>query len=384
MTTSRLRPLTYAAWTATLFFMGCAGASTASRVQEALDDAELGDPRKLTRVQMAPVVVEAETDPLEGLDDADPKQLLDAANQRYANQDFGSAIQIYALLEKKFPDSDRVPPAIFHKGLAYEHLEEFDSATDEFVRFVENFPNAPSHKKAHFRAAFNLARLKRWQDVADTFWAIRHREDLNPMDELEARVGQGVAMFMMDDHATAEKEFLSALRFHREESKLEFMPAEYWVGQARFYLGEINARAFEKVELTPPQSSQEDWVKMMGNDLEEKCELLLRAQNNFIRAIRVGHTGWATAAGFRIGSLYEKLYDALVGLPAPPDLDDDARTIYREEVRDRVSVLVVKAIKVYETSLQMARRVGERNEWVEKTQQQLERMKTLYLASLDG
>ena len=64
-------------------------------------------------------------------------------------------------------------------------------------------------------------------------------------------------------------------------------------------------------------------------------------------------------------------------------MNEEARTVYREALRERVSVLVMKAIKVYESSLQMARRVGEQNEWVVKTSQQLERMKALYLATLD-
>ena len=332
---------------------------------------------------MEPVVVRGQPDPLTGLDGYDAQQLLEVGNQHYANKDYDRAVKVYDLLLSSFPDSDLVPSAIYNKGLSFEQLADFEKAYEEFARIVEAHPRAPSHKQAQFRVAFNLGKLERWQGVADTFWAIRQREDITPMDELEARAGQGVAMFMMNDYATAEREFLSALRFHAKESKMEFLPAEYWVGQSRFYLGEINARAFEKVELTPPNVDGEDWVKAMGAELEEKCQLLLRAQNNFIRTIRVGHAGWATAAGYRIGSLYEKLYDDLVDLPVPNTLDESQRTVYREELRDRVSVLVMKAIKVYESSLQMARRVGEQNEWVKKTTQQLERMKTLYLATIE-
>ena len=365
----------------------------AALITSACASAPVAPPERATahvddnRVKMDPVVVRANTDPLTGLDGYDAQQLLEAGNQKYANKAYDQAIKVYDLLLTSFPKSDLAPSAIYNKGLAYEQLAEFEAAYAEFARIVADHPQAPSHKQAQFRVAFNLGELKRWQGVADAFWAIRQREDISEMDELEARVGQGVAMFMMDDYATAEREFMSALRYYEKESKLQYLPAEYWVGQSRFYLGEINAREFEKVALTPPTTARgddENWVKMMGNELEEKCQLLLRAQNNFIRTIRVGHTGWATAAGYRIGSLYEKLYDDLVDLPVPDDLSDDAQTVYRDELRDRVSVLVVKAIKVYESSLQMARRVGENNEWVDKTTKQLERMKTLYLASLES
>ena len=347
--------------------------SAASQPQPARDD-----------VHMDPMLIKSKADPLTGLDGYDAQQLLEVGNQQYANKAYDKAIKVYAMLLESFPESDLVASAIYNSGLAYEQLAEFESAYKAFKGVVEKHPKAPSHKQAQFRVAFNLGKLERWNDVADAFWAIRQREDVTPMDELEARVGQGVALFMVGDYATAEREFMSAIRFHERESKLQYLPAEYWVGQSRFYLGEINARAFERVGLTAPTADEASWVKTMGHELEQKCELLLRAQNNFIRTIRVGHTGWATAAGYRIGSMYETLYDALTQLPAPADLSEEAKAVYQATLKDRVSVLVMKAIKVYESSLQMARRVGERNEWVDKTTRQLERMKTLYLATLDS
>ena len=337
-----------------------------------------------SKVKMDPMLIQSGSDDLTGLDGYDAQQLLEVGNQRYADAKYDEAVKVYDRLLSAFADSDLVPSAVYNKGLAFEQLAEHEAAYEAFDKVVKDHPHAPSHKQAQFRVAFNLGKLERWQGVADAFWAIRQRSDKTPMDELEARVGQGVAMFMLGDYSTAEREFMSALRFHDKQSKLQYLPAEYWVGQSRFYLGEINARAFEKVALVPPNDGNDAWESEMSKALEEKCQFLLRAQNNFIRTIRVGHSGWATAAGYRIGSMYEKLYDALVGLPVPPSLTEEAETVYREGVRERVSVLVMKAIKVYESSLQMARRVGEKNEWVDKTTRQLERMKNLYLTTVDS
>jgi hypothetical protein len=108
----------------------------------------------------------------------------------------------------------------------------------------------------------------------------------------------------------------------------------------------------------------------------------MRAQNNFIRAIRVGHTGWATAAGYRIGSLYERMYDDVLKVPVPQGLSEGGKEFYQNEVRKKVGVLVSKAIKIYEQSLEMAGRVNEKNEWVERTSKSLERMKSLYMDSI--
>lgn len=336
------------------------------------------------KVEMEPVMVRAAADPLTGLDGYDASQLFEVANNEYKQGAADRALSVYELLLKTFPDSELVPETHFNIGLCYEKLEEVEKALGKFQGILSAYPGHKIYKDAYFRSAFALAKLQRWPEATDHFWQIRQLPQLTSMDELEARVAQGVGMFMQDDFATAEKEFMSALRFYEERSKGEYLPAEYWVGQSRFYLGEIYAREFEKVVLSPPSGDHDNWVKLMGGELEEKCELLMRAQNNFIRTIRAGHTGWATAAGFRIGALYERLYDDLMGVPVPPDLDTDTAQFYREELKNRVGVLVVKAIKVYEMSLQMAERVGENNEWVERTQKSLERMKSLYLSAFSG
>lgn len=335
------------------------------------------------RVQMAPVVVKAKVDPLTGLDGYDAQQLLDLASDEFDKAAFDRALKVYDQLVVEFPESEHVLIALYNTGLCYERLEEPEHALVRYQRVIDEHPGTKSHKDALFRKAFLMGGLKEWVQVADTFWAIRQLGNLNTMDELEARVGQGVGMFMQRDYATAEFEFRSALNFHRDHKKGEFLPAEYWVGQSRFYLGEIYARQMEEVVLSAPQSADGEWVEAMGKELEKKCELLMRAQNNFIRAIRVGHHGWATAAGFRIGALYERLYDDLVEVPVPLELTEDQKLAYREELQKRVGILVTKAIKVYEMSLEMAARVGQKNEWVSKTSESLERMKKLYLAQLN-
>lgn len=335
------------------------------------------------KVHMEPVVVHAAQDPLTGLDGYDAKQLLEVGNQQFDQEAFDRALAVYDKLLAEFPQSEHVVLALYNTGLCYERLEEPEQALLRYQRLIDEHPGSGSHKDALFRKAFMSGKLKRWVDVADTFWAVRQLGNLNTMDELEARVGQGVGMFMQGDYPTAEFEFRSALNFHRDKSKQEFLPAEYWVGQSRFYLGEIYAREMEALALSAPSGDHDDWVEMMGKDLEKKCELLLRAQNNFIRAIRVGHHGWATAAGYRIGSLYERLHDDMVEVPVPPELTESQRDIYRHEVKERVRVLVMKAMKVYQMSLEMAERIGQKNEWVDKTSESLERMKALYLAQLD-
>jgi tetratricopeptide (TPR) repeat protein len=342
-----------------------------------------GDEPQARHIQLEPMHIQAQPDPLTGLDAFDAGDLVEKGNQLFDAKDFDRAVKVYELAVKKFPDSALVATALYNSGLSFEALAEYTEAAERYQRIIDHFQSSAHARDAYYRVSLCLSKLGRWKEVADNFWRIRQLGNLGVLDELEARAGMGVAMFMQDDYDTAEKELMGMLSFYEQKTKDEFLPAAYWVGQARFYLGEIYARRFERFKVMGGADAHPElWKEKVGTELEEKCQLLLRAQNNLIRAIRVGHAGWATAAGFRIGSLYEKLYDDMMAVPVPPGLSDEAKEEYVNMLHERIAVLVTKAIQIYERSLEMAERVGEKNEWVERTAQALERMKQLALHSI--
>lgn len=332
---------------------------------------------------MEPVVVRAEADPVLGLETYDAETLFDVGRHQFRAKKWARAAEVFERLITEFPNSTLVPAARFNLGLSHERLEQWQAAAHQFARVVEEFPEETLVTDALFNLARNYGKLEEWEGVADTYWAARQRDDLSSMDEIEARSGTGVGLFMQGDYPTAEREFRGMLKFYEGLKERDVLPAQYFVGQARFYIGLVSVKDFEAVILSPPTAAEEeeDWTVRMGDELERKCELLLRAQSAFIRTIRVGHRGWATAAGFQIGKLYERLFDEIMAVPVPEDLEPSVQEVYREELRDRVAVLVKKAIRVYEANREMAERVGEENEWVEKTSAALERMKELYLSN---
>ncbi len=334
---------------------------------------------------MEPLVVRSETDPLTGLDAYDAADLLQLGNEQFSAEAYARAVTLFERLVADFPGSEHVPAALYNGGLAFEKMGKWGEAARSFSAVVDAHPESSSHKDAFFRLAFSYSKQGRWQDVLRTFRGVREAYQLGPLEELETRNGIGVALFMNEEYAEAESEFRRSISFYESLSEDQYVPAEYFVGQSRYYLGEIYARLFEQRGFTQPLENEDQWVEKIGDELEEKCRLLLRAQTNLIRAIRVGHGGWATAAGYRIGSLYETLYDQLLEVPVPASLSDEARKAYTEELRKRVAVLIVKAIKVYEMSVEMAERVGEKNEWVQRANASLDRMKQLYETQLlDG
>src|SRR5262249_34694113 len=114
-------------------------------------------------------------------------------------------------------------------------------------------------------------------------------------------------------------------------------------------------------------------------DLEAKARALLSAQSRYIDAIKVRDSNWATAAGFQVGSLYREFYQPLVEAPVPPRLSDEARQVYRDQVRRRLRRRLEKAASIHEKNLLMAERGGIRNEWVRRSSEQMEQLQKLLL-----
>jgi tetratricopeptide (TPR) repeat protein len=335
-------------------------------------------------IEMQPLVVRDQVDSLTGMDGYDADSLLERGNQFFDQGAFDKALQVFRTLLVSFPESSLRDAAHYNAGLCLEHLAEDQEALRQYSDLVRIFPNSTYIKDAYFRIGFLSAKAKVWQETETTFSLVLTRNDLLPMETLEARVALGVARFMSGRFQDSEQDFREALRFYEKESEHAYLPADYWVGQSRFYLGEIYARQFESLSLVSLEDKSKASTGAVGERLEEKCAILLRAQTSFIKAIRIGHAGWATAAGYRIGSMYETLYRELLAVPVPDELDDEATSVYQAELRERIRVLVTKAIRVYEQSLQMAQRVGADNQWVAQTEAALSRMKSLYLETLPG
>ena len=153
---------------------------------------------------------------------------------------------------------------------------------------------------------------------------------------------------------------------------------DYTPAQGQFFLGEIYRLHCEAVTFDPEAKADQ-----LSQTLEYKAELLLSAQGHYLRAIKVGNGYWATAAGERIGSLYEVLHKQMMESPTPKELSTEEGEVYRQEVRRRIKILLTKAIGVYESTVATAQRIGSSGPFVERARASLERMKQLLLAEAD-
>lgn len=327
---------------------------------------------------LEPSVVRVDADPTVGLEVYDAELLFHLAGEAERNDENDRAVAIYRKLIAEFASSIYAHPARFNAGLVLEGLEHYRQAAALYEAVAhEARPTGAQAERtwidAHYRLAVCQGKLGEWWEAVAVFEKLIVLETLSDEDRLEALVGQGIAMHEAGEPESADIQFSHALRFFRTVSRRRRFDDRGLAAEAAFRMGDIARERFLAVDLAYP-------VETLTERLEDKCEYLLSAQNRYLQAIRYGDSHTVAAAGFRIGNLYESLYEHMAGLDAPAELDSDQKAVYIEEVHTRIAILLEKAIKIYERSLVAAKRVDSAEAWAQRTEAALARLRAMYLA----
>lgn len=314
-----------------------------------------------TVLEMEPLRIEAVSGPA-GLqiEAYDAQELFEAAGAALSRDQFDDAIRLYDKLLAKFPGSDYARPGLYNRGLAHRDKKDWGAAADSFRALVEKYPDHADAKDAMFQLGACYAELTNWPASAEVFARLLARKDLNADDRLEALARRGFAQLNLSDLDTAEGTFRQALIFYRQIREEERLATDFFLAFTHYHLGLITHERFRRAPIRLPEAQ-------MDRDLEEKARLLLASQRAYIETIKLGHPGWASAAGFQVGSLYEELYDAFVSAPIPATLEGEAREVYVEELQKKIRVLLEKSLRWQRENLLMVERLGVATDWAEKS-----------------
>lgn len=344
----------------------------------------------------------------DGLEVYDAETLFQRALDLLDGNAWADAASYFERLIREFPDDRRVILAHYNRAVAYIHLERGDEAVAAVDKYLAMLPDTASDKDkldGRFKRGQALAVAKRYEEVVELFDTMLG-EELTPEDRIEALVDAGVGHYMLgvDDaegphRYTAEYRFLEARRLYRQASERARLDVGYFVAQAAFYLAEIARLEFNELKLTFPSAEQiakaqaeankraisgatpaeVTLEKLLGEQLEEKCQRLLRAQYAYLRTIREEHPGWASASGYNVGQMYVQLHEEMVNLPTPADLSPDAAALYQKMVRKKVMILLTKAQKTWASTNEMVTRTGAESEWAVKTRASLDKLHKMML-----
>lgn len=300
------------------------------------------------------------------------KELFAAGQQAATAGDDTLAVMAFELLADEHPNSPYRNPALFEAGMALLRLNDHAGSLGRFLEAAQEYGSTGKGTEASFRAADahwhlgeNAAALAILERIASDSLA-------DPLKRVEAEVKRAVILLELDEPQQAERLLRAALHSLTGELKDEVVDRALQ-SRAQFQLAEVFRTYFQQAPLNPSTSSQE---KLLA-DLEYKAQMLLGAQGHYLRCIRLGHAEWATASGYRIGELYQDLHSQLDNAQIPEDLDEEQAALYQEELRDKIQVLIGKAIKAYERTLATALRVGAQNPFVAQSEAQLEKLKQM-------
>jgi tetratricopeptide (TPR) repeat protein len=318
-------------------------------------------PAPVVQYEMEPIEIEATRGPTGvQIESYDAEELFEQAGAALSAKRYDDAVRLFDKLLARFAESPYARPAMYNRGLALRDKKDWPAAVEAFKAMAEKYPTHPDSKDALFQLGACYAEIANWPASGEVFVRILARPDLTADDRVEAMARRGFAQFNLADLDAAEKTFRGTLAYKQRIENEERLETDFYLAFSQYHLGEITHQRFRAVALRLPDTQ-------MDRDLDLKASLLLQAQRAYIDTIKYGNPAWASAAGFQVGSLYEELYDAFMQAPTPPDLEADARQMYREELHKKIRVLLEKSVRWYRENLLMVERLGVNTDWAEKS-----------------
>ena len=310
-----------------------------------------------------------------------PDVLFDEANAHLRAHECEQAVAVYDRLVSEFASSRYVSPSLYNSGLCLQDLEQWELSVRHYERLLELRPDSSDAKHAMLQLSDGLEHLERWQAAVDNAEVALRRSDLSSAERLEALARRARAVLGLGQLDEAARQAREAVSYFRTRTGDEVIHDEYFAAMATYVFAETIRLRSE--QLTLP----DDGVLAQHTVLDERAQLLLRAQNAYFDAIRMTNAHWAAASGYRIGSMYRIFFDAITSAPVPPPpnpMSDAQLSLYQEsyrtQLRDRVRPLVRHAIRYWELTLSMVERTGVETEWTPRVRSDLEATRALMQA----
>ncbi len=326
-------------------------------------------------VEMQPVVIESQTgdDGNITTEAYDADMLFQQARGAFDGHRFDEAERLYGKLLERFPQSDLAITAIYNRGLCLEHLKQYGQAAAHFRRYSQIAATLKDKRDGEFRWGYNLVQTGDFPMALDLYTRLLIETDLSAADRAECYLRRGIALLRLSRYGEAEKDLRRSLDQAAQAYQGELMNNEL-AAEAHFRRGEIYQRMCREVTLKLP-------VESMKDDLAEKARFFRQSQASFIDALNVRHSYWATAAGLKLGELYEDFYTDILSAEVPADFDKDTKRFYFVELRKKLVPLLEQSLSIYEKNITMSERIGAQNEWVNETETRLSRLRSLIEAT---
>lgn len=305
----------------------------------------------------------------------DPETLYEEGNRAYQSLDFVLAAEKYGLVADRFPTSRFGPASAYNAGMSLEKVQRHADAIRRYEQLVSLVPGTRDAQDGLFRIAACQEALEDWAGMKRTGAILLspHVQAPTALDRIASHAIRGRGAEGLAELALAERDYRAALDLYRDHLALPAIAQSPFVSLAQFRIGEIYRQLFSSIQFRLP-------LDRMARDLEDKSNFFLMAQTAYLRAVRLKNPAWAVVAGYRLGLLYEVMYDDMMSAEIPPELTREEVELYYAELRGQVRPLLDRAIDIYERNLRLGQRFGRQDEWVQKTEASLARLRDVMRA----
>ena len=324
-----------------------------------------------TTVEMEPMVVELSVgeDGKTSMKAFDAQQLFEAGEAAFQAKRYDECDRQYTQLLERFPKSRYVHATLYNRGLCLEEMGQHALAGRHLQRHADLATTLADRRDGEFRWGYNLVKTGDFPRALGLYERLLGETDLNPLDRAECLLRQGIAQAGITRLGLAEKSLEAAI----EQVKLGtdgLTRGNDTLAEVHFVRGEIYQRLSHEVPLKLP-------IEQMEGDFADKTRFFRKSQRSYLDALNVQHPYWATAAGLKLGELYEAFYRDVLSAQVPKDFDEKTTIFYVAELRKKLQPLLEHSLSIYERNMSMSQRIGADNEWVKETESRLERLREL-------
>ena len=302
----------------------------------------------------------------------DPEVLFHEAAEAYRDGDYETAERRYGLILEHFPGSRWAALSQYNRAVCLKKLERYADAAVIFGDIAQKKAGTKDAHDALFQLAACHEKLEQWADVEAALSLVLAPawKGIVASDRLEALARRGMARKALGNFKEAERDLRKVVDVWASNRDDVLVRESVYVSVAEYNVGEMHRERFAAVKFRLP-------VESMDEQLAEKVEHFLRAQNAYLRTVRHHHPDYAVKAGFQLGALFEVMTDDMRDAEVPDDLSAEEMEVYREELRKELVPLAEKAVDIFKRTMRLARKFGYAGEWLKKTQSSLDKMQEL-------
>ncbi len=253
--------------------------------------------------------------------------------------------------------------AAFNAGFAWEQAEDRKLALERYRDVIKRFPAGAEARGALIRATRILSWTEDWKQLVQYADMLLARSDLSPIEQVEAHGARALGLVEQGDVEGAATSVSKARTVIEEQGWGGAAQPPVAAAQVFFALGEIRRSRGERIVFSPMPPN---FVEV----LEQRCQMLLDAQDAYAEAMRAHDPHWAAMAGYRVGQLYQQLHRDVMAIAPPATAKTDRqRQLFEGAMQLRYRVLLEKGLKMMDKTLEMAVATGENSPWVHRARE---------------